>query len=460
MKRKLFLFTAMALGLVAKAQTDPCITKWLQNTTVKGTYFQTAASTTAITNNVLVNCQKVQYDNNTTGTNYVYIKTEGMPAYPVGDFSGDGNTNEAGAQGRVIKIPRNPVEKTGTKTSLAMGSVAFFINGVAAFDYRDGVSWKSSTNSFAGGPGGGTGDGVWNRDAIVYEKLGFDCSKGHPAGTNYHHHQNPTAFKNDLVVLSTICTNQNSDGLYVINPAVHSPLIGFAFDGFPIYGAYGYANKNGTGGIVRIKSGYQKRTITTRTTLPDGSTASFAGPAVSTTYPVGTFKEDYVWVSNTSEDYLDQYNGRFCVTPEYPNGTYCYFATVDDNHNSVYPYLIGPQYYGVVGSTTGTTTAASIPSTALTYDASLSYNELDFNKLSIVVAPNPASDLIKIQAGSLVEKDLKVELIDITGKLIKSTKINAGQTYADFDIQTLHSGVYFVKVSNGDFSKTEKVIVE
>jgi hypothetical protein len=38
------------------------------------------------------------------------------------------------------------------------------------FNCSDGVSWKNSTGAFAGGPLGGSGDGVWNRDAIVYEK--------------------------------------------------------------------------------------------------------------------------------------------------------------------------------------------------------------------------------------------------------------------------------------------------
>ena len=33
----------------------------------------------------------------------------------------------------------------------------------------------------------------------------------------------------------------------------------------------------------------------------------------------------------TEEEYLDIHNGRFCITPEYPEGTYAYFATVDEN---------------------------------------------------------------------------------------------------------------------------------
>ena len=43
-----------------------------------------------------------------------------------------------------------------------------------------------------------------------------------------------------LLILLTFCVNNcslyDSEGLYVINPTQHSPLIGFAYDGYPIYG--------------------------------------------------------------------------------------------------------------------------------------------------------------------------------------------------------------------------------
>ena len=47
-------------------------------------------------------------------------------------------------------------------------------------------------------------------------------------------------------------------------------------------------------------------------------------------YFLGYFREDYVFTTNADETYLDEHNGRFCITPEYPNGTYAYFCTVDD----------------------------------------------------------------------------------------------------------------------------------
>lgn len=448
MKKRLQLISALILmqSAMIYAQTQPIITKWLQNNSITGTYY-TSGNSTAISNGLLVNCQQVRY----SATN-VYINATGIPAYAVGPFSGDGNPNNAGNQNAIYKFPLTPTPNTGTPTSTSGGNIGVFINGVSLFDYRDGVSWKNSTGAFAGGPIGGTGDGVWNRDAIKYEKLGFDCSKGHPAGTNYHHHQNPSAFKNDLTLVSTICNLYDADGLYTINMAQHSPLIGYAYDGYPIYGAYGFANVDGTGGVVRMKSSYQLRNITTRSTYSDGSTVT-AGPAVNSTYPLGSFKEDYEYITHTGDaSYLDVHNGRFCVTPDYPNGTYCYYATVDSNHNSAYPYVVGPTYYGVYANRKVTT----VTETTTTY---LANDDFTLNNLDITIFPNPSMDLIVIQLGSLVEKNYNVELIDINGKVVLTNKINQGQTLSYLDVQTIHSGNYLIKISDGNKSRTYKVII-
>jgi hypothetical protein len=431
-------------------QTNPAITSWLQNTSAKGTYY-TSGNSTAISNGILVGCQSVKYSDNN-----VYISTNGIPFHPVGPYL-DGNISQAGAQNAIFKFPLSPQQNTGTLTSTGMGNVGVFIDGTAMFNSKDGVSWKNSSNAFAGGPTGGQGDGVWNRDAIVYEKGGFDCSKGHPAGTNYHHHQNPTAFKADKNIISSICNLYDADGLYLIDTTKHSPLIGFAYDGFPVYGAYGYKNANGTGGFVRIKSGYQLRNISVRTHHADGTDVT-DGPAVSGTHPLGSFIEDYEWMAHAGEqDYLDKQNGRFCVTPEYPNGTYAYFATVDANYNSYYPYLIGPSFYGVWANRK----VSSINETTTTYtpvQTSISKKELE--NLSITVFPNPASDLIVVQLGDLVKFDMKVELFDFTGKLVASSKINKGTTLAYFDAQTLYEGTYLVRISDGNEQIVRKIIIK
>ena len=44
------------------------------------------------------------------------------------------------------------------------------------------------------------------------------------------------------------------------------------------------------------------------------------------------FVEDFTWIESTKDSSLDRNNGRFCVTPDFPNGTYAYFATIDTLH--------------------------------------------------------------------------------------------------------------------------------
>src|SRR5437588_788305 len=43
---------------------------------------------------------------------------------------------------------------------------------------------------------------------------------------------------------------------------------------------------------------------------------------------------------------LDENNGRYCVTPEFPNGTYAYFVAIDANGTPLFPYNIGRGFYG------------------------------------------------------------------------------------------------------------------
>jgi hypothetical protein len=443
--KKTSTFLILFISFFLNAQTNPAITSWLQNTTgITGRHYVTGNST-PITDAVQANVQTVQY--NTTN---VYVSATGIPAYITGPFQ-DGNPSLATAQNKIFKFPLTPTQNTGTATATTGGNIGVLKNGVALFDYRDGVAWNNTTQALCGGPGnptcpgGPTATQAWNRDAIPAERAGFDCAKAHPAMGNYHHHQNPSAFNLDLNVLSTICNTYPSDGLYVINSSQHSPLLGFAYDGFPIYGAYAYTNVDGTGGISRMKSSYQLKVQTTRTN----------GPAVNSTYFNGYFREDYEYVSHTGDaTYLDIHNGRFCVTPEYPAGIYCYFATVDANHNSAYPYVVGPTFYGNVVASTVT----SVPSGTTTY-TQLANEEFENKEFKVLVAPNPAQDFIAIQT-LIAEKDYTIEVVDELGKVVKTSKILQGSTLSIIDTDTLYNGVYFVKISDGVNSKTVKVILE
>ena len=123
----------------------------------------------------------------------------------------------------------------------------------------------------------------------------------------------------------------------------HSPIIGYAYDGNPIYGPYGFVEQ--TGGVVKLmKSSYSIKLQDNRPPI-----ASF---------PEGIFVNDYEYKEVKDQSYLDENNGRFCVTPEYPNGTYAYFATIDPVSSDTsgnfaqyrrpqFPYLIGDGYTSV-----------------------------------------------------------------------------------------------------------------
>lgn len=444
--QKSILLCCFVFSVLLNAQTNPVITKWLQNTTgITGRHY-IAGNPTPMTDAVLANVQSVKYN-----TTHAYISATGIPAYITGPFQ-DGNPSLATAQNKIFRFSLTPTQNTGTLTATTGGNIGIFINGVALFDYRDGVAWNNNTNALCGGPGnppcpgGPMATQAWNRDAVPAEKAGFDCAKAHPAMGNYHHHQNPSAFNLDLNVVSTVCDTYPSDGLYVIDANQHSPLLGFAYDGFPIYGAYAYANTDATGGITRMKSSYQLKNQTTRTN----------GPAVNATYFNGYFREDYEYVSHDGDpSYLDAHNGRFCITPEYPEGIYCYFTTVDANHNSAYPYVVGPTFYGNVTTTTVTT----IPAGTTTYNPALAVNGFDDTTNKITIAPNPASDFVAIQT-PMTTHDLKVDLIDALGKTVQSKTIPQGSTLGVFETDTLYNGVYFLKIISGGQTKTFKIIID
>ncbi|GDX49679.1 hypothetical protein LBMAG26_05380 [Bacteroidota bacterium] len=448
--KKLLLFAFAAL-LISEtvAQTDPAIVHWIQNTTnIKGRHY-VKGNSTPVNDAVLANVLKVQYS-----ADWVYVSTNGIPSYITGPFL-DGNPSLATSQNAIFKISLKPTKNTGTPTNTTGGNIGIFLNGVALFDYRDGVSWSNAQQALKGGPLMGMGDNVWNRDAVVGERLGFDCAKGHPAMGNYHHHQNPSAFNLDRKVISTVCDLYAADGLYVLDSTKHSPLLGYTYDGFPIYGAFGYKNADGTGGIARMKSSFLLRNITDRTVYADGSDV-IDGPAVSTTYPLGYFREDYGYIAPTASqpDYLDEHNGRFCVTPEYPKGTYCYFATVDANWNSAYPYIVGPTFYGV--RTPAKVTAVTETVSTYTPSTSLVMGK-EMPKISMM--PNPASEVLAVQISNGQQQDVKVELIDMQGRIVAVQSIFAGSTMAHFDVRKLYGGDYLVRVFTPQGSFVERVVI-
>ena len=109
----------------------------------------------------------------------------------------------------------------------------------------------------------------------------------------------------------------------------HSPIIGWAYDGNPIYGPYGYSDSTDDNSAVKIlTSGY---------TLNPNNVVNRPHQ-----FSNGFFVEDY---SFTNAGDLDQHNGRYGRTPEYPNGIYAYFVGIGSNSLlPEFPYFIGDTY--------------------------------------------------------------------------------------------------------------------
>ncbi len=354
----------------------------------------------------------------------IYIRCEGLASYQMGEWS---ITNEPTAQDYTYVIPRNPQEETGIKASVPEGgAIAFAINGVPMYGYESAESWDGSGMSF-------TGDNIWNADAWVNEGTTMDdTGGGHPTDMgSYHYHATPFA------LYSTV------------DNGTHSPIIGWAPDGYPIYGPFGYTDPmNSSSSVVRMSSSYQTRSITQRHELPDGTMLSPGqyGPDVDATYTLGYFVEDYEYVDASGD--LDEYNGRTCVTPEYPGGTYAYFITTDGSGDPTFPYLFAAEYYGSVASTMNIGNS-TIPGGVSKYDVTTGLTQID--PASVSVFPNPASGLVQITGVENVEN---VSILNALGNVVTT------QNSSLIDVEKLRPGIYQLIITSGTRVVSKSLVVE
>jgi hypothetical protein len=390
-KHTLLLTLLLAISFnAAKAITDPMIIKWWFNTT-NNKY-----------NGILTDVEAVYY----TTTN-VYVKTSGIPNYYQ-----DGVTYNNGKDLKATwVIPRNPTASS-SPTGPQGGQHGLMLDGSVSFTAGDAQSYNNA--------------GVWNRLAYYFEGNDMDAANGHSTPTNmYHHH-----FDNLK--------------LHGWDSTQHSPIVGYAWDGYPIYGPFGYANNNGTGGITRIKTSYNTKSYTTRTN----------GPNVNTQYPIGCFVED--WQYTASYGHLDEHNGRYCVTPEYPGGTYAYFTTVDASLKPEYPYFIGPTLYG---SYTNTNTGpmggtATVPGGATQYTPT-AVKEVEAMDNSVKMFPVPVKDMLTIEFKE--SGKYEITIYDAQGKVLQNTKTT---TNTQIDMSAYSYGMYFVGVADDNGSGFIKRVVK
>jgi YHYH protein/Fibronectin type III domain len=240
----------------------------------------------------------------------------GVPDHEVGTFPNNGNPNTIAALTVAATYTLAPTY-SGTTTTLGgpAGAVGYILNsvkidaGTAGSCDDTGTVCSLIDNS-----------GTWSIEALGQTAFNFgtDSNNAHvqPTG-DYHYHGMPEGF----------ITKQGGSSSKMT-------LIGWAADGFPIYARHGYTVATDATSALKVITGSYQLVTTASTTRPS-----------TTTYALGTFKQDWEYVAGSGD--LDECNGRTGVTPEFPSGIYHYYAT------DSYPYL-QRCVKGTVTTTSGT----------------------------------------------------------------------------------------------------------
>ena len=132
---------------------------------------------------------------------FLIIHSQGYPNHPTATFPNSGNPNTIRVQNFQFRLPIEP-KLAGRITRVPMGPIGMALNGVVFFNPFE----MGGMNAVEG-----------------YSEVWLDSCCGHPQQTGvYHYHKYPSCVKSPF----------SDDGRQ------HSPVIGFAWDGFPIYGPY------------------------------------------------------------------------------------------------------------------------------------------------------------------------------------------------------------------------------
>lgn len=237
---------------------------------------------------------------------YRYITSNGIPDHEPGRFPNRGNPNTISEQHYEYRMPIAPTVLT-EPVPMRGHLFGVAVNGVP-FDPGTAEIWTPQGRRMRGQ----ARDYGWNYDALSGKiDLGIDEHHAHvqPTGA-YHYHGLPTGLIEHMAA-----HRKEADG------QAGMLLVGYAADGFPIYARFGYEDANDpTSALIDLKSSYRLKDGE-RTAPPDGPGGKFDG----------TYVQDFEYVEGAGD--LDECNGRFGVTPEYPGGTYYYVLT------EMYPFV-------------------------------------------------------------------------------------------------------------------------
>ena len=237
----------------------------------------------------------------------------------------------------------------------------------------------------------------WNKNFEYELNSKYDVARGYvftglnnQYGGEYAHLSDPKELR--YVVGDNVFLNAETNRFQELETNYkHSPILGWAYDGNPIYGPYGYGDPTDqNSGIRRLRTSYKLKDEIVYDALTNTNPARVDGPLLSD-YPAGSFVPDYEYVFQSGD--LDQYNGRFCKTPEYPDGTYAYFVTIDSSDAGIpqFPYILGGAFNSLPDSwnLSQGATQENIPTDVVRYRVPFVEVDIDVER-----QPNQESDVL------------------------------------------------------------------
>ena len=279
------------------------------------------------TANILTNIDERIYNDDESVNNFsVYSWTSnesdrilvgnGIPNHEVGRFPNQNNPNTISEQNVNQRFTLCPVivSETGESVRGQSQAIAYAINSVKFDPATAGRCNDDGECSLA------QGQGKWNIEALGHETFDFGDDMNHahvqPNGA-YHYHGMPE------LLIDFLGENKGMT------------LVGWASDGFPVYARYGFSDPNNINSSViplrtsfKLKDQPDSGRPSTLTKLIGGKQGS---SYPNTPIPMGAFTQDFEYIEGYGD--LDQCNGRYGVTPEFPEGIY-YYVVSDD-----FPYF-------------------------------------------------------------------------------------------------------------------------
>ena len=276
------------------------------------------------TDNVLTNINSETFNNDesvntisryswTSNGSQRILSGNGIPNHEVGTFPNNNNPNtirETNVNKRFTLCPEI-ISESGLELVGPALAIAYAINSVKFDPGTAGRCNDLGECSLA------QGQGNWNIEALGHDTFNFGDDMNHahvqPNG-EYHYHGMPE------LLIEFLGDNQNMT------------LVGWASDGFPVYARFGYSKTNDSNSTIKSLTPSYRLKSQPDSNRPMVLTSLAGGPGQGNTSPntpiaMGAFTQDYEYVEGLGD--LDQCNGRFGVTPEFPSGIYYYVVTDD-----------------------------------------------------------------------------------------------------------------------------------